>query len=509
MSKNIFYISNTQPELFPQNSRTKFDQYIDINELDYIKYNDLEVAVKSISFDTRQYVDIGLDIQQPHFMIMQTLDEEMSDTFKNFMESKGLVGQEKYGTSEHKSIEDLIDITQTKDFILCNTYYSEKGSTEINFIIEQRYARRNFSNIIFIDGNKIFHHIYMHSTQFYFLDTFVKNINQVMKDLVFYHNKVQPPRSFIINKKVLYPFHLPMLIRYDIGIMLGLYTETKSATKLLHYFQDDLYGGIRKSFPRKQFPANFFIRDVYLPEQDLIYFDLKKHNSSIKIAPLLFPTAIYEIRSNISEWTIHNAKYDKLVGVFQDRQKKDVLSVEFQNPIFFKTRKESLSNAKFDIEALIPNGSPKFAIGSPTYIQLIVREAPIEMKRPFNIFLDSSCSTSKELYPQNTNTDFTIELPERLKFRLNWTVSLKTLFLSNKIHNIEDCFITYENIKEDWTVVTRKKFILKNGHYNTLDQILKKIQQGFRENRMPFLIKEVNNGRVKISYTKGPRRTKA
>ena len=161
-----------------------------------------------------------------------------------------------------------------------------------------------------------------------------------------------------------------------------------------------------------------------------------------------------------------------------------------------------MSNAKFDIEALIPNGNPKFAIGSPTYIQLIVREAPIEMKRPFNIFLDSSCSTSKELYPQNTNTDFTIELPERLKFRLNWTVSLKTLFLSNKIHNIEDCFITYENIKEDWTVVTRKKFILKNAHYNTLDQILKKIQQGFRENRMPFLIKEVNNGRVKISYTK-------
>ena len=52
MSKNIFYVSNTQPELFPQNSRTKFDQYIDINELDYIKYNDLEVAVKSISFDT-------------------------------------------------------------------------------------------------------------------------------------------------------------------------------------------------------------------------------------------------------------------------------------------------------------------------------------------------------------------------------------------------------------------------------------------------------------------------
>ena len=96
----------------------------------------------------------------------------------------------------------------------------------------------------------------MHNTQFYFLDSFLKNFNQVMKDLVFYHNKVQPPKSFIINKKILLPFQLPMLIRHDIGIMLGLYTEKKSASRLLHYFQDDLYGGIRKSFPGKQFPAN-------------------------------------------------------------------------------------------------------------------------------------------------------------------------------------------------------------------------------------------------------------
>ena len=161
-----------------------------------------------------------------------------------------------------------------------------------------------------------------------------------------------------------------------------------------------------------------------------------------------------------------------------------------------------MSNAKFDIEALFPNGSPKFAIGSPTYIQLIVREAPIEMKRPFNIFLDSSCSISKELYPQNTNTDFTIELSERLKFRLNWTVSLKTLFLSNKIHNIEDCTIIYQYITDEYDIAVSKTLTIENGHYNTLDQILKMIQQGFRENRMPFLIKEVNNGRVKISHTK-------
>ena len=89
MSKNIFYVSNTQSSLFPNNSRTHFNQYIDINDLDYIKYENIEVAVKSISFDTRQYVDIEANILQPHFMIIQTLNAERGgDTLANFLEMK-------------------------------------------------------------------------------------------------------------------------------------------------------------------------------------------------------------------------------------------------------------------------------------------------------------------------------------------------------------------------------------------------------------------------------------
>ena len=79
---------------------------------------------------------------------------------------------------------------------------------------------------------------------------------------------------------------------------------------------------------------------------------------------------------------------------------------------------------------------------------------------------------------------------------------MKTLFLSNKIHNIEDCTIIYQYITDEYDIAVSKTFTIENGHYNTLDQNLKMIQQGFRENQMPFLIKEVNNGRVKISHTK-------
>ena len=47
MSRNIFYASNVQTDLFPNNTRTKFDQYIDINDLNYIK-DDIEVGISKL-----------------------------------------------------------------------------------------------------------------------------------------------------------------------------------------------------------------------------------------------------------------------------------------------------------------------------------------------------------------------------------------------------------------------------------------------------------------------------
>ena len=43
--KNIFYCSNAQGEMFPQNTRSKFDNYIDINHLSYLPSHDIEAAI--------------------------------------------------------------------------------------------------------------------------------------------------------------------------------------------------------------------------------------------------------------------------------------------------------------------------------------------------------------------------------------------------------------------------------------------------------------------------------
>ena len=81
----------------------------------------------------------------------------------------------------------------------------------------------------------------------------------------------------------------------------------------------------------------------------MVYYEVNKGISPLKIHPRLFRSTLYGIRSNISEATIGSAQYDTLVAVFQDLGKHNVLNIEFQNPPFFKTRKELLSHAQFNI----------------------------------------------------------------------------------------------------------------------------------------------------------------
>ena len=49
--KNLFYCSSVQKELFDFNTRSLFQNYIDIDNLEYLPKGDIEVAVKKIIFD--------------------------------------------------------------------------------------------------------------------------------------------------------------------------------------------------------------------------------------------------------------------------------------------------------------------------------------------------------------------------------------------------------------------------------------------------------------------------
>ena len=149
------------------------------------------------------------------------------------------------------------------------------------------------------------------------------------------------------------------------------------------------------------------------------------------------------------------------------------MHVDFKNPTFFTTKKELLSEAHFEIIDLKTNSAPNFSIGSPTYIQVVIRKIIPRMKKPFNIFLDSSCPKSKEHYPNNTNTEFTIELPERMDFRRNWQVALKSLFIPSKFINLDGCYVRYYYY--NWTKFdywANKILSLKSNHHSTIESFL-------------------------------------
>ena len=143
MSRNIFYISNVQSELFPHNMRTKFDQYIDVHNLNYIKQGDnIEVAVKAISFDNKQLLNIVPDIYKPHFIFTQTFTYNKKDDVD----------------SEHVKLsdvgEEMINIESPSDFIFTN----HCSAKDIVFI--KSHKNRDFSNLMIVTSKKcIIHNI--------------------------------------------------------------------------------------------------------------------------------------------------------------------------------------------------------------------------------------------------------------------------------------------------------------------------------------------------------------
>ena len=220
MSRNIFYASNTQSELFPYNTRTQFNQYIDVHNLDYIKQDDIEVAIKSIAFDNTQSIHILPTIKQPNFLIVQEITEELP--YKQFIRTLMNNKHQKSGVLKsvvsEKTIEEFININESKDFVIVN----DCGASRMMI---QSHLNREFSNILFISNNTIIHHIYMHYKECFYLDTFINHINSVLKSITFYHDNDKIETDFVQQEYELHALPLKIIVQQYIAETLGIYTE--------------------------------------------------------------------------------------------------------------------------------------------------------------------------------------------------------------------------------------------------------------------------------------------
>ena len=229
--------------------------------------------------------------------------------------------------------------------------------------------------------------------------------------------------------------------------------------------QNDLFPGNT----RTSFETFTNTRDLsYIASGDIelaiksITFDNTREDTSTKEGCLA-------LKTNLTPDTISSFGWDKIVSVFNVHD-DGVSVIEFRNPTFFPTTLKQLARAKFWIVDLATNDPPNVTLGSPTFIEVVVKKQTLRMKAPFHILLDSSCETSTRRFTNNGNMDFVVQLPKRMEFERDWMLCLKSIHLTNEFTTIHDC----------WISVDGEKITLEDGFTPTQYGLLLKLNKFFR-----------------------------
>ena len=479
--KNIFYVSNVQSLLFPQNTRSKFENYIDFQDLNYINEENIEIGIKSISFDNNQNFKLTPDESNPHMILI-----ERGEYMREFNFYKNRYREKPF---------EYLDSYKSMNF---------NGNGEIHTIYVKSYIRMmewflnpfpSYSMKIIYFPTVCFYLIYFHEKEFITNIEFKTYIESTFKKISEMICKISASASshegedFMTEKNeiksTLYDIH----IRKDVSLCIGY------STLISHSSITDMCnpGELSNFNEIKDIPAESIVV-LFTQCCNYSYFPIWKNDRALKIKPNFYMNRLYGIRSNISLPSIRNGEYDKIINLFDDKGEEGVINTHFKNPVFFKTRKELLINCSFEIIDITSNETPNLAYGTPTYIQVVARKS--EMDKHFNIFLDSTCKKSKHLYPANTSTDFTIELPQRLKFNRHWQISLKTLFVPNRIH-IKDCYLEYATFTMKRNVLSSEKITI-DGYYASLNSLIDDINK--KSEKLPFIF-EIMGEKIKISST--------
>ena len=489
--KNIFYCSNAHAEIFKKNTRSNFNSYIDIHHLEYLHDDDIEAAIKSITYDDKTAIRIEKNHMKPNIVIKHAID---SSTYKIL---------NSYYKENYRNIFSAPDLFKSKEYVVFDdgdSYYA---------FYEDEVQNSNFCNLQIISQSYVMHNIFLHDVDIFSENELIDYLNNVLKSISRSSTRVTKMEKDLLQKSkdgvtYLKSIDYDIFIESELGNILNLdeiSVKAHHGNSLRNIFR--WMKTKNRILKLRSFSPNEYIDAKLDYKQELQYFKVRKRMRPKKVNLKLFINeTLYGIKSNISETlTVRNSGYDDIISLFVGNKTNDTVHIDFKNPTFFPTRKELLSRATFQIIDVARNTVPNFAVGSPTYIQVVVRKKK-DMEKKFNIFLDSSCKNSKLVYPENTATNFTIDLPERLSFRRNWYVTLKSLFIPDSIQNVPECFMFYWQGRPldrgGFEALHKVNLKLKEGNYPTIEGILTDLSEQISEAMLPITI-EQHDGKVKIS----------
>ena len=506
MIKNIYFSSNTQSELFPNNTRSKFSTYNDIDHLSYLPDGDIDIGVKSIAFDNNLDRRILiLNTQVPDIVILKEYNVENFDALQylEFLNPICKTLEAKHRLQFGKNYEYILRNEDTSIEQMKSFYYKKSDEDIFTSIIiilptKEQNKKQGIMYLIFFNEMKLEQK-----------EEILKILNQTLSNLSFLHTS-EDDNELTLN------FDLHYITSHENGILKRHGNENTQM-----FFSEKIFNVI-------QFNAGFVTKKVeslrtMLTENDYSVekIEFKKYFGCEILNELLdknidhhytewkSETIVKEInflkhdvlalRSDVIDHSFSSANFDQLFTVFNvESLPNDVVDIQFKNPIFYRTSKEKISRASFQFIDLETGESPYFGLGVPTFIHCVVKPSSTNMQKPFSILLDSSCSISKKFYPKNNNMEFTINLPETLQLHGKWEIALKSLFIPSKMYNILDdkFFFIFKSKKRN------TKIVIEEGHY-TIEGLLDIMQFHFDKEDMPLKIyqnKKKNDGKVEIKF---------
>ena len=516
-----------QTDRFPENSRSKFKSYIDINHLKNIPDQNIEVAVKSIMYENSvSYKKLYHKPMEPDVVILKKFPSEEFSFTNNIRFNRNLIVLPIQSSEINKS-------TSYEDYV----FDIRKKANEVRLdkiVFKGSHEKFSSVNIIAEDGEGMTYLIQM----IFVVDQTVKSNSEFAELLEYIYNnriftKDVEQKKFSDDIIILFGEQLSHIMKIKEG------NRTERYENLLNLFDHNVTDKF-ESITDKQLKDNRKIMKYLFM---LLENKSKQIYTRWNIAQLyselnILKQDVLGLRTTIADYSIRGNKFDRITSVWNaSTLSHKIVQVDFKNPLYFKTSKERLSNANFEIVDFTTEEQPYFGIGSPTYIYCLVRGIEnSDMKQPFNVLLDSNCTESKKLFPQNTATDFKIKLAERISFNRNWKVSLQSLFLSNKLFNISGEMFNfkceekiklddYEKVKQYYKLekedgfpqwekcsakmkenrsgnaspfLTCKKGVeITSGCYSTVEELIEVIQADWEKNNFNLLIKVVDQ-RIKI-----------
>ena len=225
---------------------------------------------------------------------------------------------------------------------------------------------------------------------------------------------------------------------------------------------------------------------------------------------------IFGIQSNLSsQHIIKSSKNSNLLTTFTIPKKREkqprtgIITISFENPIFYPTNKELLQNAYFKIididnDSLI---SSLYDWDTPTIVSCLIKNREENMKPGFNIICESNDPKSKSLYPTNNHMHFNVNLPRTFHIgNNNVGISLKSLHLTNKLFNVKNktdytIWIDYyewngttdggQKLVKQGHQTDIYKLFMEPGYYSTSTIFSQEINRIIGDNNIPISL-EVN-----------------